>query len=103
MEADILVQRDGRDTVVRRPIFLSQVRFLSCSNSLVCRESGFQHFCQELYFYHRFTRNRLGQNVRNDQVIISGFHQKSDFDVCFAGQSPHFLESLDFHSLCLNN
>ena len=47
--------------------------------------------------------NSLGQNDRNDRGIILGFHQKSDFDACFAGQSPCFHENLDFHSLCLNN
>ena len=47
--------------------------------------------------------NRLGQNVRNDRGIILGFHQKSDFDPCFAGQSPCFPEYLDFHFLCFNN
>ena len=103
MEADILAQRDGRDDAVRRPRFLSQIHFSCFSNSLVCRKSGFQHFCQQLVFYHGFGRNRLGQNDRNDRGIILGFHQKSDFDSCFAGQSPCFPENLNFHFLCLNN
>ena len=47
--------------------------------------------------------NRLGQNDRNDRGIISGFHQKSDFDSCFTCQSPCFLENPDFHVLCLTN
>ena len=53
--------------------------------------------------YYGFVGNRLGQNDRNDRRIISRFHQNSDFDLCFAGQSPCFPENLDFHFLCLNN
>ena len=52
--------------------------------------NGFQHFCQTLKFYNGFTGKRLGQNVRIDRRIMLGFHQKSDFDPCFAGQSPCF-------------
>ena len=48
-------------------------------------------------------KDRLGQNVRNDRRIISGFHQKNDFDPYFAGQSPCFPENLEFYFLCLNN
>ena len=47
--------------------------------------------------------DRLGQNDRNERRIISRFHQNSDFDLCFAGQSPCFLENLDFLVLCLDN
>ena len=47
--------------------------------------------------------NRLGQNDRNDRGIISGFHQKSEFDPCFTNQSPCFPENPDFRFLCLNN
>ena len=47
--------------------------------------------------------NRLGQNDRNDRGITSGFHQKSDFDPCFAGQSQCVPENHDFHFLSLNN
>ena len=55
---------------------------VSClPNSCVCRKSGFQHFCQKLIFYDEFMGNRLGQNVRNDRGIISGFH-KSDTLTC---------------------
>ena len=60
-------------------------------------------FVKKLYFYNGFERNRLGQNVRNDRGIILGFQQKSDFDPCFAGQSPCVPENLDFHFLCLNH
>jgi hypothetical protein len=54
-------------------------------------------------FYRGFGGNHLGQNVRNDCGIISGFHKNSDFDQCFAGQSPCFPEALDSHVLCLKN
>ena len=50
-----------------------------------------------------FKRTRVGQNVRNDRGIISGFHQKSDFDPCVAGRSPCFPKKLDVHVLPLNN
>ena len=66
-------------------------------------KNHFQHFCQRLNFYPGFQSNRLGQNDRNDHGIISGVHQKSDFDPCFAGQSQYFPEKRDFHFLCLKN
>ncbi len=102
--ADILTRQDGCDSAVRRPRFLSQIHFSCFSNSIVCRKKiRVHHFCQTLDFYHGFGRNRLGQNVHNDREIISCFHQNSDFDMFFRGQSPCFPENLDFHSLCLNN
>ena len=64
---------------------------------------AFQHFRQKLNFYRGFKGNRLGQNVRNDRGIISGFHKNNDFDMQFAGQSPCFPENHDFHFLCLKN
>ena len=88
MEADILARRDGPDTVVQRPRFLSKIRFSCFPNSLCCQKNGLQHFCQKLNFDYGFMGNHLGQNDRNDRGIISGFHQNSDFDLCFAGQSP---------------
>ena len=47
--------------------------------------------------------NHLGQNDRNDRGIISGFHEKSDFDLCFASQSLCFPEKLNLCFRCLNN
>ena len=57
----------------------------------------------KLTFCCGFKGNRLGQNVWDDRGIILGFHQKIDFDTCFAGQSQCFPENLDFHSLCWSN
>jgi hypothetical protein len=45
----------------------------------------------------------FGENDRNDRGIISGFHQKNDFDPCFAGQCQYHTEKRDFHFLCSNN
>ena len=50
MEADILVQRDGRDRAVRRLRFLSQIICVCFSKLLCCRKSGFQHLCQNCAF-----------------------------------------------------
>ena len=103
MEADILARRDGRDTAVGRLRFRSQIHFPCFSNSLFYRKSGFQLFRQKLNFYDGFRGNRLGQNVRNDRGIISGFHKNSDFDRRFTGRSPCFSENINFHFLGLNN
>ena len=65
-------------------------------------ENGFQHFCPKLDFHGGFGRNRLGQNVRIDRGIISGFHKNPNFDARVACQSPCFPENLDFHFLCLS-
>ena len=103
MKADIFARRDGRDTAVGRLRFRSQIHFPCFPNSLFYRKHGFQLFRQKLHFYHGFMGNCLGQNDRNDHGIILGFHQKSDFDLCFAGQSPCFPENTNLHFLCLNN
>jgi hypothetical protein len=66
-------------------------------------KKGFQHFYQKHNFYDGFGRERLGQNDRHDHGIIPDFHQKSDFDSCFANQSRCFPENLHFHFLCLND
>ena len=79
------------------------VEYCPGNESQTFGKNRFQHFRQKLNFYLGFTGNRLGQNDRNDRGIISGFHQNSDFDPYFAGQSPCFPENLDFHFLCLNN
>ena len=63
----------------------------------------FIFICKNLHFHNGVGRNRLGQNVRIDRGVISGFHHKSDFDPCFAGQRPCLTENLDVHSLCSKN
>ena len=103
MEAYILVQRDGRDTAVRRLRFLSQIHLFYFPNSHVFRKSGNQHFCPKPNIYYGFKGNCLGQNVHNDRGIISGFREKCHFDLWFAGQSPCFPENLNFCFFCLNN
>ena len=99
MEADILARRDGRDTVVRRPRFLSKIHFSHFPNSPFYRKIENQHFCQTLNFFYGFMGNRVGQNARIDRGIISDFREKCDFDSCFAGQSPCVHENPDFHFL----
>ena len=103
MEADILVQRDGRDSAVRRPRFFIRIHVFNFSNPSFCWKVKNRQFYQKLIFYYGFMGNRLGQNVRIDRGIISGFHKNHDFDTRFACQSPCFPENLDFHFLCLNN
>ena len=36
-----------------------------------------QHLCQQSHFYVGFMGNCLEQNLRNDIVIISHFHENS--------------------------
>ena len=102
MEADILARRDGLDSAVQRPRLFSKICFFNFPNPSVCWKVKNRHLYQTLTFYYGFTGNRLGKNVHNDRGVISGFHQNSDFDPCFADQSPYFPENLDFCFLCLN-
>ena len=74
--------------------------FSNFRNSLFCRKVENKHFHPKLSFYYGFVGNRLEQNDRNDRGIISGFHQKSDFDPCVAGRRPCFSENIHFHVLC---
>ena len=67
------------------------------------QKHGFQQFCQKLNFCCGLMGDRLEQNVWNGRGIISGVHQKCDFDLRFACQSQCFPENLDLHSLCLNS
>ena len=60
-------------------------------------------FVKHLTFIMGFAGNCLGQNVRNDRGIISGFHTKCHFDMCSACQSPSVLENINFLFLCSKN
>ena len=66
----MLARRDGRDTAVQRPRLCSQILFYHFPDAFVCREQGFQHFCNKLNFGDGFKGNG-GQNVRNDRGTIS--------------------------------
>ena len=102
MEAYILVRRDGRDDAVRRPRFLSQFLFFIVQIPVLL-ENPKSTLSAKTNLCYGFTGNRLGQNVRIDREIISGVHQKSDFDRRFACRSLYFSEHINFHFLCLNN
>ena len=66
------------------------VEYTPQNESQTFGKTDFYISVKSLNLYYGFMENRLGQNVRNDRGIISGFHQKSDFDSCFAGQSQYF-------------
>jgi hypothetical protein len=83
------------------------IEFRAGNESFSFRKNGFQHFRQKSSLHYGCRRNRLGarlgQHVRIDHGIITGFHESHDFDKRFTGQTPCFPENLDFYFLRVNN